>query len=85
MEGDTVLVHAAASGVGTTLIQLCKAFKARTIAVASTAEKLQRCQELGAFASINYKETPNFNEQVLQFTDKKGASLILDPVGAQNF
>ena len=42
--GDRVLIHAAASGVGTALIQLCKKFGATTIAVSSTDEKLFECK-----------------------------------------
>ncbi len=44
-KGDTVLIHAAASGVGTSLIQLCKKFGAVSIASASQDEKLQVCKE----------------------------------------
>lgn len=44
-EGDNVLIHAAASGVGTSMIQLCKKYGAKSIASSSTDEKLQACKE----------------------------------------
>jgi len=51
-----VLIYAAASGVGTSLIQLCKLFKAHAIASSSSNDKLKVCQSLGAELLINYKE-----------------------------
>jgi NADPH2:quinone reductase len=61
-KGDFVLVHAAASGVGTSLIQLAKAAGAKTIAVASTDAKLETLKQpgIGADYTINYKEIPDF-------------------------
>ena len=56
-----MLVHAAASGIGTSALQLLKHYEAKAIAVASTQEKLDTCKSLGAFGSINYKEKPNFS------------------------
>ncbi|CDW89533.1 nad h quinone oxidoreductase [Stylonychia lemnae] len=84
-KGDTVLIHAAAAGVGTSLIQLCKKYGATVIAVSSTDEKLQFCKELGADHLINYKINPDFSPSVLEFTNNKGADIILDPVSASNF
>ena len=81
--GETILVHAAASGVGTSLIQLCKSKGIKTIAVASNNEKLTFCKEkLGADFTINYKETPDYHDKVLEFTGGKGVNVIADPVGA---
>lgn len=57
---DIVLVHAAASGVGTAMLQLIKAAGARSIAVASTDAKLEYCKTLGADFVINYKEHSDF-------------------------
>ena len=54
--GDTVLIQAGASGVGTVLIQLAKAWGAKVIATASTQDKLDLCRSLGADVTINYTE-----------------------------
>src|SRR5439155_14123335 len=53
--GETVLVHAGASGIGTAAIQLARAAGARVITTAGSDEKLERCRELGAEVTINYK------------------------------
>src|SRR5215813_14235073 len=55
-EGETVLIHAAASGVGTAGIQMARETGARVLITAGSAEKIQRCLELGAAAGCNYKE-----------------------------
>ena len=55
-KGELVLVHAAASGVGTSLLQLCKMYGCPTVAVSSSQEKLDACIALGASAGVNYKE-----------------------------
>ncbi|WP_430474626.1 NAD(P)H-quinone oxidoreductase [Thalassospira lucentensis] len=77
--GETFLVHGGTSGIGTTAIQLAKAFGARVIATAGTDEKCQACLDLGADVAINYK-TQDFVEEVKTATDGKGASVILDMV-----
>ncbi len=77
--GETFLVHGGTSGIGTTAIQLARAFGARVIATAGTDEKCQACRELGADIAINYK-TQDFVEQVKSATDGKGADVILDMV-----
>ena len=86
-KGETALIHAAASGVGTTMLQLCRAQGVNTIAVASTQDKLDYCrEELGASHTINYKETPEFASLVKEFTGGKGVNVIQDPVlGGPNF
>ena len=84
-EGKTCLVHAAASGIGCAAIQLCKAVGVKTIAVASTNEKLELAKSLGASHGINYKENADFSELVQEYTEGKGVDLILDCIGAQNF
>lgn len=78
--GETVLIHAGASGVGTAAIQLAKAVKAKVFVTASTPEKLRRCRELGADLAINYKEE-DFLTAVQEETHDKGVNVILDPVG----
>jgi NADPH:quinone reductase-like Zn-dependent oxidoreductase len=80
-EGQTVLVHAGASGVGTAAIQLATAAGARVIATAGTAEKAATCEELGAAAGVNYRER-DFAEAVVGLTGAEGVDLVLDLVGA---
>jgi tumor protein p53-inducible protein 3 len=79
--GEHVLIHAAASGVGTSAIQLVREMGGITIATAGSNEKLEVCRTLGAEHLINYKEG-DFSNKVLEFTTAKGVQIILDPVGA---
>ncbi len=78
--GETVLIHAGASGVGTAAIQLACNTGAVAFVTAGRADKLAACRELGATLAINYKEE-DFLEVVLAATDGQGIDLILDPVG----
>jgi putative PIG3 family NAD(P)H quinone oxidoreductase len=82
--GETVLIHAAASGVGTAAIQLAWAAGAHVIATAGSAEKLASCRELGAETTIGYK-IENFAERALEVTNGRGADVVLDFVGAPNW
>ena len=77
--GQTVLIQAGASGVGTVAIQLARAWGAKVIATASTQDKLDLCKSLGADVTINYTET-DFEEAVKEETGG-GAELVLDAVG----
>jgi putative PIG3 family NAD(P)H quinone oxidoreductase len=79
--GETALIHAGASGVGTAAIQLVRAAGAQVIATAGTTEKVKFCSELGAALAINYKEE-RFAERVLEFTDQRGVDVVLDFIGA---
>jgi tumor protein p53-inducible protein 3 len=80
--GETVLIHAGGSGVGTAAIQLAKQLgQAKVITTAGSNKKLDFCQSLGADICINYKEQ-NFDEVVLNATENQGVDLILDFVGA---
>jgi len=79
-KGETLLVHGGASGIGTTAILLGKAFEARVIVTAGSAQKCAACRELGADVAINYREG-DFVEATLRATDGKGADVILDMVG----
>jgi len=83
--GETALVHAAASGVGAVLLQMCELQGVNTIAVASSDSKLEFCEQLGAEHMINRSRTPEFSKAVLQHTDNKGVDLILDPVLGSSF
>lgn len=79
--GETVLIHAGASGIGTAAIQLAKAAGARVLTTAGSDDKLARCRELGAEFAINYKKEA-FGPAVLEATDGHGADVILDFIGA---
>ncbi len=79
--GETVLIHAGASGVGTAAIQLARAAGARVFATAGSAAKLALCRELGAELAINYRDEP-FQARVSAATGGRGVDLILDFVGA---
>ena len=78
--GETLLVHGGSSGIGTTAIQLAKAFGARVIATAGSAEKCEACRRLGADAAVNYREQ-DFVAAAKAATDGRGADVILDMVG----
>jgi NADPH:quinone reductase len=80
--GDAVLVHAAASGVGTVLTQLCKQWGFRSIATASTEAKLELARQLGADATINYT-TQDFEAEVKRLTNGSGVQLALEAVGGE--
>ena len=79
--GETALIHAGASGVGSAAIQLARAAGATVIATAGRADKLAFCTNLGAVHAINYNDA-NFADEVLSFTRGKGADVILDFIGA---
>jgi NADPH:quinone reductase-like Zn-dependent oxidoreductase len=78
--GETLLVHGGTSGIGTTAIQLAKAFGATVITTAGSAEKCAAAEKLGADRAINYREA-DFVAAVKEATDGKGADVILDMVG----
>lgn len=79
--GEHVLIHAAASGVGTAAIQLAREAGAIPIVTAGSAKKLAVCQSLGARHAINYNEE-DFADKVLEVTNGRGVQVILDPIGA---
>jgi NADPH2:quinone reductase len=83
-EGETVLVHAGAGGVGSAAIQLATAAGARVISTAGGAEKVEICKKLGAEISVDYEEE-NFVDVVKEATEGRGADVILDPVGGDVF
>jgi NADPH2:quinone reductase len=78
--GETLLVHGGSSGIGTVAIQLAKAFGARVITTAGSAEKCDACRRLGADLAINYK-TEDFVPLTKSATGNAGAEVILDMVG----
>ena len=80
--GDTVLIHAAAGGVGLAAVQIAKACGARVIAAATGPEKCALVAANGADVAIDYK-ADDFAEIVMATTDGKGADIILDSVGGE--
>ncbi len=78
--GEWFMVHGGTSGIGTTAIQLAKAFGAKVIATAGSADKCQACLDLGADRAIDYK-TEDFVAVAREVTDGKGVNVILDMVG----
>ena len=78
--GDWILVHGGTSGIGTTAIMLAKAFGAKVITTAGSAEKCDAAKKLGADVAVNYK-TEDFVEATKQATGGAGANLIVDIVG----
>ena len=82
--GETVLIHGGASGIGTTAIQLAKAFGAKVIVTAGSTEKCAACLKLGADVTINYK-VEDFVAAVKEATGGRGADVILDMVGGDYF
>jgi NADPH2:quinone reductase len=83
-EGEKVLIHGGTSGIGTTAIQLAKAFGAEVYATAGSKEKCEACVKLGATRAINYKEE-DFVAVVKEATGGKGVDAILDMIGAAYF
>lgn len=79
--GESVLIHAGASGVGSAAIQLAKAFGIRAIATAGSDKKVQFCRSLGAELAVNYRKE-SFADAVLDFTAGKGVDAVIDFVGA---
>jgi putative PIG3 family NAD(P)H quinone oxidoreductase len=78
--GETLLVHGGSSGIGTTAIQLAKAFGSTVIVTAGSDAKCEACVKLGADRAINYR-TEDFVAAVKEQTGKNGADVILDMVG----
>lgn len=84
LPSDTVLIHAAAGGVGTALIQLAKRQGCRVIGTVGSAEKLEYIKKQGADEGINYREA-DFEEAVKRILGKKRVDVIFDPVGGKSF
>ena len=77
--GETILIHGGSSGIGTTAVQLAKAFGATVMVTAGSDGKCAACLKLGADLAINYL-TEDFVEKVKAFTSGRGADVILDMV-----
>ncbi|MDD5323191.1 MAG: NAD(P)H-quinone oxidoreductase [Methylococcales bacterium] len=81
---ETLLIHGGSSGIGTTAIQLAKAFDASVIVTAGSDAKCNACIELGANAAINYKNQ-DFVEEINHLTGHQGVNVILDMIGGGYF
>lgn len=81
-EGETVLVHGAAGGVGTATIQVAQGYGARTIAVASTAAKADFARSVGADEVVLLE---GFRDSVLELTGGRGVDVVVDVVGGDAF
>jgi len=82
--GETVLIHGGSGGIGTTAIQMAKAFGVKVFVTAGSDEKCRVCAELGASVTINYHEN-DFSQVVLEATQNRGVDVILDIIGAAYF
>jgi len=81
---ETILIHAAGSGVSVAAIQVAKLVGARIVATARGAEKLARARELGAHETIDYSQK-SFGDAVRGITGKKGVDVVVDHVGQETF
>jgi NADPH2:quinone reductase len=82
-EGQTVLIHAGAGGVGMAAIQLAKRAGARVIATASSDQRLRRLEAFGLDHAINYV-AESFVERTDELTDSRGVEVVLDSIGGRN-
>lgn len=80
--GERVLVHGGTSGIGTTAIQLARAFGAIVFATAGSERKVEVCRKLGAAVAIDYK-SEDFVEAVRRETSGRGVDVILDIIGGE--
>jgi NADPH2:quinone reductase len=81
-EGESVLVHGAAGGIGTAAVQLARALGAHVIGVTSTADKAEVARAAGAHETVT---VDGFREQVRQLTGGRGVDVVVDPVGGDRF
>ncbi len=82
--GETVLVHAGGSGIGSAGIQIAKLWQATVYTTVGSAEKAKRAKELGADETILYREK-DFLEAVRALTAKRGVDVVFEHVGAETF
>jgi len=82
--GESILIHGGSSGIGTTAIQLARAFGARVFATAGSADKCAACERLGAERCINYRDA-DFVAAVREQTAGRGVDVVLDMVGGPYF
>jgi putative PIG3 family NAD(P)H quinone oxidoreductase len=83
-QGETLLIHGGASGIGTTALQLAREFGARVMVTVGSEAKVKACIGLGAELAINYHEQ-QFETVVAERTEGRGADVIVDIIGAKYF
>jgi NADPH:quinone reductase-like Zn-dependent oxidoreductase len=82
--GQTVLVHAAGSGVGSAAIQIARLAGARVITTVGSDDKIEFAKSLGAEAVVNYR-TQDFVEEVRKWTGKRGVDIVVEHIGGETF
>ncbi len=82
LEGKTILIHAAAGGVGTLLVQLAKHKGLKVIGTASSESKLETVKKFGADFAVNYTEA-NWTGQIKEITENRGADIIIEMAGGE--
>ncbi|MER3399164.1 MAG: alcohol dehydrogenase [Chloroflexota bacterium] len=82
--GETVLINAAGSTIGTAAIQVARAAGARVVVTAGSEAKLERARELGAHDGVNYS-LPGWENRILELTDGRGPDVIFEHVGGEVF
>ena len=80
--GERILIHGGTSGIGTTAIQLARAFGATVYATAGSDEKCRACEQLGATCAFNYR-SEDFVEAIRDATGGLGVDIVLDIVGGE--
>ncbi|MBK1831742.1 NAD(P)-dependent alcohol dehydrogenase [Verrucomicrobiaceae bacterium R5-34] len=83
-KGDTILIQGT-GGVSIFALQLAVAFGLKTIVLSSSDEKLARVKEMGATHTINYRDTPDWDQGVWELTGKRGVDLVVEVGGAGTF
>lgn len=81
-DGETLLVHGGASGIGTTAIQIARALRHQVFVTVGSDERVAAVEALGATKAINYK-SQDFVEEVKKLTDGKGVNVVLDMVSGE--
>ncbi len=83
-EGETALIHAAGSGVGSAGIQIAKAIGAQVITTVGSDEKEKLAKKLGADHVINYQKA-DFAKRAREFTQERGVDVVLEHIGGETF
>ena len=82
--GQTVLVHAAGSGVGSAAIQIARLAGARVITTVGSDDKIEFAKKLGAERVVNYR-TQDFVDEVRKWTGKRGVDIVIEHIGGETF
>lgn len=81
-QGESVLVHGGAGGIGSMAIQMVKRYGGKTIATAGSNEKVRYCSELGADLAVHYQRE-DYGEACLRATEGRGVDVVLDILGGE--